>query len=284
MDKENNIDMDADAQKNIINNKVDSNLDNISNLINNSTEKEVIEAFRDFRKFLNEDENLLGKAEKFGIRFSRKYIKNILDNNIRLFYTNIKPINTEKTPIIANLCIIHGFGHYSQEFYEMACFLAKNGINCHLIDFRGHGYSGGCRFDWTIEDLQTDLLTLIKQAESDGVDLPIYIFAHSMGGGIVTSLFINNQYLQVNGIILSAPLLGPPMNSKMDKAKSFILSRVGNHMREFVISGNINPTELCKDENEIIRILNDKRILPLATPRTFRSIIKNCERILENCR
>ena len=179
---------------------------------------------------------------------------------------------------------MHGFGHYSQEFYEMAYFLAKNGINCHLIDLRGHGYSGGCRFDWTIEDMHTDFITLIKQLDADGVDLPFYIFAHSLGGGMVTSLFINNQYLQVNGIILSAPLLGLPMNANLDNTKTFVLSKIGTHLREFVISGNINPTELCKDEREIIRILNDRRIIPLATPRTFRSIVKNSQRVLENCR
>lgn len=259
---------------------------NITNANNNSSSDKgkEIENIREMRKFLNKEDNVLGRVEKFGLRFTRKYIKNILDNNIRLYYTNIKTADTNNTQIIANLCIVHGFGHYSQEFYEMAYFLAKNGVNCHLIDLRGHGYSGGCRFDWTIEDMHTDILTLIKQAEADGVDLPIYIFAHSLGGGMVTSLFINNQYLQVNGIILSAPLLGLPMNANLDSAKTFVLSRVGTHLREFVINGNINPTDLCKDEREIIRILNDRRIIPLATPRTFRSIVKNSLRVLENCR
>lgn len=48
------------------------------------------------------------------------------------------------------------------------------------------------------------------------------------------------------------------------------------------MNGRINPTELCKDEREIVRILNDKRIVPLASPRAFRSIIRNSERILDN--
>jgi hypothetical protein len=48
------------------------------------------------------------------------------------------------------------------------------------------------------------------------------------------------------------------------------------------MTGNINPTELCKDEREIVRILNDKRILPLATPRAFRSMVRNCNTIVPN--
>lgn len=169
--------------------------------------------------------------DRNGIRFTRKYVPNILDQTVRLYYTNVKAIDTENIKIIANLCIVHGFAHYSGEFYELAYFLAKNGINCHLIDLRGHGYSGGFRLDWTVEDLHLDILTLIKQAEADGVDLPIYVFGHSMGGGLVASLFINNQYLQVNGIILSAPLLGIPMNINPDRVKLYMLSKFGNGLR-----------------------------------------------------
>jgi alpha-beta hydrolase superfamily lysophospholipase len=265
-------------------NIINQNLNTSSNNTGSSNLEKEIDNIKDLRKFMNLEENILGKVEKLGVVFNRKFVSNIFNQNIRLFYTNVKAANTDSVKISASLCIVHGFGHYSQEFYEMAYFLAKNGINCHLIDLRGHGYSGGCRLDWTIEDLHTDVITLIKQAEVDGVDLPIYVFGHSMGGGLVSSLFINNQYLQVNGIILSSPLLGLPLNANFDSLKFFFLSKAGNNLREFVMNGNINPTELCKDEREIIRIINDKRILPLASPRSFRSIVKNCERVLENCR
>jgi alpha-beta hydrolase superfamily lysophospholipase len=233
---------------------------------------------------LDEDKYILGSTVKNGICFSRRYIKNIHNTFLRLYYTNIKPVDTDSIKIIANLCIVHGFGHYSGEFYELAYNLAKNGINCHLIDLRGHGYSGGMRMDWLIEELHSDVLTLIKECEMDGVDLPTFIFGHSMGGGLVSSLFINNQYLQVNGVILSAPLLSYPINTKQDKFKNWVLNKIGNDINDFVCHGSINPTDLCKDDREIARLINDKRILPLASPRTMRSLLKNCERILENCK
>lgn len=258
-------------------------LNNLLNNLKDEPKMKNFEDFKDLRKFMNKDKNLIGVIDKMGAKFTRKYIPNILNQNVRLYYTNIKPSN-EKTNIIASLCIVHGFGHYSQEFYEIAHFFALNGINCHLIDLRGHGLSGGCRMDWTIEDLHTDVITLIKCAEADGVDLPLFVYGHSLGGGLVSSLFINNQYLQVNGIILSSPLLGLPLNTSFDSLKLFVISKAGNNLREFVVNGNINPSELCKDDREVARIISDKRVLPLASPRSFRSIIKNCERILENCR
>lgn len=113
----------------------------------------------------------------------------------------------------------------------MASVMAKNGIECHMIDLRGHGYSAGTRFDWTIEELHSDIITLIKISEMDNINTPIYVFGHSMGGGLISSLFIKNQYLQVNGLILSAPLIGFPLNSQHDYFKHYVLGKVGNDLK-----------------------------------------------------
>jgi hypothetical protein len=284
------LDVDPILHSNIINQNefklVNSNKntnDDINQNLNLKMNTDQIKNFKDLRKFLNDEENLFGTVDKLGVKFMRRYVSNIIDNNVRLYYTNVKTSDTENTKILANLCIAHGFGHHSHEFYELAFFLAQNGINCHLLDYRGHGYSGGLRFDWTIEDLHTDIITLIKQAESDGIDLPLFVFGHSMGGGLVSSLFINNKFLQVNGVILSAPLLGLPQNVIPNALKFFVLSKIANEMREFIFNGNINPSDLCKDEKEMVRILNDKKIIPFANPKSLKSMLKNCQRILQNC-
>jgi hypothetical protein len=47
---------------------------------------------------------------------------------------------------------------------------------------------------------------------------------------------------------------------------------------------SINSSELVKDDREVARMSNDKMILPMITPRAFRNMIKNSERILENSR
>jgi len=46
--------------------------------------------------------------------------------------------------------------------------------------------------------MHQDIITLIKQSENDN-SLPTFILGHSMGGGLISSLFINNQYIQING-------------------------------------------------------------------------------------
>ena len=262
---------------------MDDNIKNeLINSCNNSSNNS--ENFHEIRKNLNEPNNLFGPVEKNKVLFNRKYVANVLQNKTKLFYTNIKATSVDNVVQIANLCIIHGFGHYSQEFYEMAYNLAKRGVNCHLIDLRGNGLSAGRRFDWTIEELHSDILTLIKQAENESPELPLYIFGHSFGGGLLTSLFINNQYLKVNGIILSSPLLGYSTNVTHEASKLFFINKFGNNLKDLMCHGHISPGDLCKDEKEIVRIINDKLMLPVATPRSFRGMFKQSERILENSR
>lgn len=236
-----------------------------------------------FRLKLRKEENLLGSHEFDGISFHHKYILNINDQFVKLYYTNIKPTDP-KVELKANLCIVHGFAHNSNAFFEMGYFMAKNGINCHLIDLRSHGLSGGARFDLTIEGLHRDIISLIKQAESDHPNLPLFIFAHSLGGGLVTSLFLNNQYILVHGIILSAPLLGYPLNVDMNPVKSYFISKFGQGLKDFVINGAINPTLLTKDNRELIYTMTDAKNVPLSSMNSFKNIIKLSERILENSR
>lgn len=50
------------------------------------------------------------------------------------------------------------------------------------------------------------------------------------------------------------------------------------------MNGRINPTELCKDEREVVRILNDKRIVSFASSKSLKSLIETCEEIIPNCR
>jgi alpha-beta hydrolase superfamily lysophospholipase len=47
--------------------------------------------------------------------------------------------------IKASIAIFHGFGENSDIFMETALQFAMNGLDVHLIDLRGFGFSGGNR-------------------------------------------------------------------------------------------------------------------------------------------
>lgn len=235
------------------------------------------------RSLLVKEENALGRHEIDNFIISRKYLINNYDPYIRLYFSSIKSNSQEEAPI-AKICFVHGFGHHSFDFLEIALYLAQHGINCYMVDLRGHGLSGGVRCDYSIEDLHSDVITMIKESEKESFDLPLFILGHSMGGGCVTSLFINNPYLQIHGVILSAPLLGQPAMLPEDPVKNFVLRNMGSHLRDFIVGGFVNPTALTKVDKEVVRMINDSKNIPMANPNTFKNIMKMYTRILENCR
>lgn len=55
-----------------------------------------------------------------------------------------------------------------------------------------------------IHDYHHDVTALLGQVRPD---LPLFIYAHSMGGLVVTTYLFNNSGLNIAGVILSAPLL-----------------------------------------------------------------------------
>lgn len=106
-----------------------------------------------------------------------------------------------------------------------------------------------------------------------------------MGGGLVSNLFINNPYLQVHGVIFSAPLLGTPLTELPESAaKSFLVKNFGAQLKDLLCNGKINPTSLTKDDREVIKMINDNKNAPICSPNSFRSLMKMFERTLENCR
>lgn len=260
-------------------------LNNPSNFVGNYTSKVDVtsSSFESIIKLLKDPDNVLGTVEVDNFTITRKYVQNFYDSFTRLYFTSIKH-NSKETTQKAKLCIVHGFGHHSFDFVELSLFLASNGIHCFMLDLTGHGLSGGMKFDWAIEDFHRDIITLIKESEKEAFDAPLFILGHSLGGGLVSSLFINNPYLQIQGVILSAPLIGQPVQIAVDPVKTFLLKNYGHKLKDLLVTGSINPTALTKVDKEIPNMLNDKLNMPICTPNSFKNIMKLYSRILENCR
>ena len=73
-----------------------------------------------------------------------------------------------------------------------------------MIDLRGFGYSGGPRAAATVEELHEDIELLLGKANRN---LPLFIFAHSMGAALIVSLLVRNPGLNISGVVLSSPLI-----------------------------------------------------------------------------
>lgn len=111
-----------------------------------------------------------------------------------------------------NVVIVHGFTEFAEKFREMDYYFVKNGFNTFALDNRGHGHSYRMKgsietvrlnkFSDYIEDLDVFVNKVVKPHNKN---LPLYVFSHSMGGGITA------RYIQLHNNVFEKAILSAPM-------------------------------------------------------------------------
>jgi alpha-beta hydrolase superfamily lysophospholipase len=126
-------------------------------------------------------------------------------------------------PARASVLIIHGFGEYVGRYTRVACELAANDYEVHLFDFSGFGYSSGRRFMASYEHLQHDFHLVLKKLRKD---LPLFILAHSMGGGFILSYLLSNPSFKAAGVIFYCPWVGFSPSLPMAALDRFVIRQL----------------------------------------------------------
>lgn len=113
-----------------------------------------------------------------------------------------------KTPK-AVMVIIHGFGEHSGRYHPMAERLASEGIAVISADLEGHGQltpkKGVVR---SYDIFHEDVSLLMDEARLRFPDVSIFLYGHSMGGGLVLNHGLTKAP-DVAGYLVSAPLIVP---------------------------------------------------------------------------
>jgi len=100
--------------------------------------------------------------------------------------------------------ITHGIAEHSGRYAHVAQSLVEGGYTVVSFDLRGHGKSSGKRnFVKSFQGYLNDHQEVLDRTLKTYPDLPLFLFGHSMGGGIVT-LFTIERNPQVKGVLLSA--------------------------------------------------------------------------------
>nr|WP_302598587.1 alpha/beta hydrolase [uncultured Cellulosilyticum sp.] len=118
-----------------------------------------------------------------------------------------------------NIVISHGFTESLEKYTEMAYYFLQEGYNVFTIDHRGHGLSERTTSDFSLVDVKdfnsyvNDLYTFTTEIVLPQTgDLPLFLYAHSMGGGI--SALLLEQYPDLfDAAVLSSPMMGVNLGS-----------------------------------------------------------------------
>ncbi len=116
--------------------------------------------------------------------------------------------------------ISHGFTESAAKYAEAAWYFLHDGYHVYLLEHCGHGRSYRLVDDLSLVHVDShlryigDLLAVARMARkdidrlTDGLPLPLYLFGHSMGGGIALAAAAREPAL-FQKLILSAPMIRP---------------------------------------------------------------------------
>ena len=113
----------------------------------------------------------------------------------------------------AVIAIVHGFGEHIGRYEPMATLLSAEGFAVIGLDLHGHGHTPGARgYVRRYERLREDVDMLVMEARERFPDLPLFLWGHSMGGGLVLDYVfdrgaIGSEGTRLVGAIATAPLI-----------------------------------------------------------------------------
>ncbi len=108
---------------------------------------------------------------------------------------------------VAVMLFVHGMGEHIQRYTHVMDFYNAHNITCIGIDLRGHGNSSGHRGHTpSYEHLMNDLQLFLDKGRKIAGNLPLFFYAHSMGGNLVLNFLIRRKP-NVNGAIVTGPYL-----------------------------------------------------------------------------
>ena len=110
--------------------------------------------------------------------------------------------------------ISHGFTETAEKYLEPIYYFVKHGYNVYQPEHCGHGRSYRLVEDMSLvhvdryERYVSDLLAAAEAAKQTYPQLPLFLFGHSMGGGIAAAALSLQPELFV-GAVLSSPMICP---------------------------------------------------------------------------
>ena len=112
--------------------------------------------------------------------------------------------NWEASEPRAQVVIVHGYGEHGDRYRRLAERLTAEGFTVWAHDHRGHGLSEGPRgVVMQLNDTVADVDHVVEMARAAAPELPVFMFAHSMGGTIGLQYALNYQD-KLAGLILSS--------------------------------------------------------------------------------
>lgn len=191
------------------------------------------------------------------------------------------PASADTRPLKAVILLQHGLGEHSGRYAHVAEFFCNNNIAVLANDRSGHGKSGNKRghiakYEYTLAEIEQ----LHNEASRRFPKIPVFLYGHSMGGGIVLNYLLRKKNSSLRGVIATAPLVRPAF-----QPSGFALF-LGKIMRNiwggFTQNNQLDATKICRNPEVVKAYQNDKLVHSQISAETAIGMLQWGEFLLEN--
>jgi acylglycerol lipase len=155
----------------------------------------------------------------------------------------------------AVIILVHGIGEHIERYNYWADLFNKEGIAFTGLDLPGHGRSDGRRGDiksYTLLDEMLDIL--IKNCNQTFPAVPVFLYGHSLGGGIVLNYLLRKNP-EIKGAIVTGPFLR--LAFEPPKIKLILAAVMKNLLPGLIQPSGLNSNHLSHDKNIVDKYNND---------------------------
>ncbi len=180
----------------------------------------------------------------------------------------------------AVLILVHGLGEHVQRYLYWAGLFRNEGIGFIAVDLPGHGRSEGRRGNISSYELPEEMLDiLIKTSIRTFPGCPIYIYGHSLGGGIVLDYLLRKNP-RIKGAIVTSPWLR--LTLQPPKSKVILASIMKNLIPGLTQPSGLNVNYISHDKAEVEKYTSDPLVHGKISVSLFSSAMSAAKYSLEH--
>ena len=155
----------------------------------------------------------------------------------------------------AVIILVHGIGEHIHRYDDWAALFNKEGIGFTGVDLPGHGRSDGTRGDIKSYTLLGEMIDiLIKSCDQTFPGCPVYLYGHSLGGGIVLDYLLRRNP-KIKGAIVSSPYLR--LAFEPPKIKLILASVMKYILPGLIQPSGLNVNHISHDKNVVEKYKSD---------------------------
>jgi acylglycerol lipase len=158
----------------------------------------------------------------------------------------------------AVIIMVHGIGEHIMRYALWADLFRKEGIAFTGVDLPGHGRSDGRRGNIKSYKLLEEMINImIDSCRKTFPGIPVFLYGHSLGGGIVLD-YILRVNPRISGAIVTSPWLR--LAFEPPKVKVMLASAMKHLLPGLVQPSGLNVTHISHDEVVIENYKSDPLI------------------------